>query len=292
MSLYKYKLELAIEQMKIKVYKPTTPGRRQMTGLDFRQILTRGKPKKKLTSGFRRAKGRNILGRITVRHKGGGAKRLYREIDFKYDKRDIPARVQSIEYDPNRSGFIALVAYRDGEKRYILAPLDLKIGDEIIVSEKADLKPGNRLPLEKIPVGDKVYNIELKPAGEAKLCRSAGNYAEVLAHEAKFCTLKLPSGEIRKVPGNCWASIGQTSKEEHRLIIFGKAGRSRWKGIRPTVRGTAMNPVDHPHGGGEGRTPRGTRRPKTKWGKITGGAKTRKKKKYSNIFIISRRKKK
>ncbi|MDP3052086.1 MAG: 50S ribosomal protein L2 [bacterium] len=263
-----------------------------MTGLTFRGVLTSKKPEKRLTRGFKRAKGRNAFGRITTRHKGGGAKRLFREIDFKYNKYDIPAVVKSIEYDPNRSGFVALVVYRDGEKRYVLAPSNVKAGDEIISSEKAELKPGNRLPLEKIPVGSQVYNIELKPKAGAKLCRSAGNYAEVLAHEAGFAQLKLPSTEVRKVPDKAWASIGKVSKEEHGLVVVGKAGRSRWKGIRPTVRGSAMNPVDHPYGGGEGRAGRGIKRPKNIWGKVTGGVKTRKKHKYSNIFIVSRRKKK
>jgi large subunit ribosomal protein L2 len=213
-------------------------------------------------------------------------------IDFKYDKHDIPAVVKSIEYDPNRSGLISLVVYRDGEKRYVLMPAEIKIGDEMIVSENAELKPGNRLPLKKIPVGTQVYNIELKPSSGAKLCRSAGIYAEVLAQESGFTHLKLPSTEIRRIPNSAWASIGKVSKEEHDLVIFGKAGRSRHKGIRPTVRGSAMNPVDHPYGGGEGRAGRGTRRPKTARGKITGGVKTRKRNKYSDTFIISRRKKK
>ncbi len=278
--------------MKLRSYRPTTPSRRQMTGLVYRGVLTSKRPEKKLTKGFKRAKGRNVFGRITTRHKGGGAKRLFRVIDFRYDKHDIPATVKSMEYDPNRSGFIALVAYADGEKRYILAPAEVKTGDKIITSRNAELKPGNRLPLGKIPVGTQVFNIELKPGAGAVLCRSAGNYAEILAHETGFAHLKLPSTEVRKVPDQAWASIGRVSKEEHGLVVFGKAGRSRHKGIRPTVRGSAMNPVDHPYGGGEGRMGRGTRRPKTAWGKITGGTKTRKRKKYSNIFIISRRKKK
>lgn len=278
----------------MKIYKPVTPSRREMTTVSYRGILTKNisKPEKKLTFGVKRAKGRNSSGRITVRHKGGGVKRLFRVIDFKFDKRDIPAIVQSIEYDPNRSGFIALVTYRDGEKRYILAPATLKVKDEIIVSEKADLKIGNRTLLQNIPVGSQVFNIELKPGAGAKLIRSAGNYAEVLAHEAGHSHLKMPSGEIRKVPDKCWASIGRASKEEYGLTNWGKAGRSRLRGIRPTVRGSAMNPVDHPYGGGEGRAGQGTRRPKNIWGKGTRGVKTRNKKKYSNIFIISRRKKK
>jgi large subunit ribosomal protein L2 len=263
-----------------------------MMKLAYRGVLTSKKPEKKLTRGSKRAKGRNVFGRITVRHKGGGAKRVWRMMDFRHDKRDIPATVKSVEYDPNRSGLIALVVYRDGEKRYILLPAEVKVGDEIITSENAELKTGNRLPLKKIPVGSQVYNVELKPNAGAKLCRSAGNYGEILAQESGFTLLKLPSGEVRKIPENSWASIGRVSKEEHNLIIVGKAGYSRHKGIRPTVRGSAMNPVDHPYGGGEGRMGRGTRRPKTAWGKVTGGVKTRKRKKYSDMFIISRRKKK
>lgn len=276
----------------MKTYSPTTPSRRQMSGINFRQILSPKKPEKNLTIGFKRHKGRNASGRITVRHKGGGAKRLFRRIDFRYDKRDVPAIIKSMEYDPNRSAFIALAVYADGAKRYIIAPEGIKIGDKIISSEKAELKIGGRLPLSKIPVGTQIFNIELKPGSGAKLCRSAGNYAEVLAHEAGYANLKMPSTEIRRIPDNAWASIGHASKEEHNLVVIGKAGRSRHKGIRPTVRGSAMNPVDHPYGGGEGRAPQGTKRPKNIWGKGTRGVKTRKRKKYSNIFIISRRKKK
>jgi len=276
----------------MKKYKPTTPGQRQMTGIKYREILTSQKPMKKLTRGRKRAKGRNVFGRITTRHKGGGAKRLYREIDFRYEKKNIPAVISSVEYDPNRSGLIALVVYTDGEKRYILLPLGLKAGDKIITSEKADVRIGNRLPLKNIPVGTFVYNIELKPGSGAKIVRSAGNYAEILAHDQGFALLKLPSTEIRKIPENAWASIGQVSKEEHELISIGKAGRARHLGIRPTVRGSAMNPRDHPYGGGEGRQGAGTRRPKNIWGKGTRGVKTRKRNKYSDIFIVSRRKKK
>ncbi len=272
----------------MKSYRPTTPSRRHMTGLTFRGVLTFKKPEKRLTSGFKRAKGRNAFGRITTRHKGGGVKRLFREIDFKYNKYDIPAIVKSIEYDPNRSGFIALIIYRDGEKRYVLAPADVKTGDTVITSEKAELKPGNRLPLRKIPVGAQIYNIELKPKTEAKLCRSAGIYAGVLAHEAGFSQLKLPSTEVRKVPDNAWASIGKVSKEEHGLVIIGKAGRSRWRGIRPTVRGRAMNPVDHPMGGGEGKATGG--HPRSPWGQYAKGMKTRNVRSRSNRFIVSRRK--
>lgn len=276
----------------MKKFKPTTPGRRKMTGINFRSILTSEKPEKKLTQGFKRAKGRSSFGRITVRHKGGGAKRLYREIDFKYDKKEIPAIVKTIEYDPNRSGFISLITYLDGEKRYVLLPQGVRPGERIITSEKAELKPGNRLPLKDIPVGTFIYNLELKPDGGAKLVRSAGNYAELIAHEGDRALIKLPSTEIRRIPEKAWASIGQVSKEEHKLVVIGKAGRSRHKGIRPTVRGSAMNPVDHPFGGGEGRAGAGMRRPKNLWGKGIRGVKTRKKKKYSDIFIVSRRKRK
>jgi len=276
----------------MKKYKPTTPSRRHLTGISFRDVLTAAKPEKSLTKGRKRHVGRNSAGRITVRHKGGGAKRVFRDIDFKYEKKNIPAVVKTIEYDPNRSGFIALLFYADGEKRYILAPGKMKVGDKIMVSENADVKAGNRLPLEKIPVGTFVYNIELKPDGGAKMGRAAGNYAEVAALDGDKTLLKLPSGEMRTVLGKCWASIGQVSKDEHKLMNIGKAGRSRWLGIRPTVRGSAMNPVDHPYGGGEGRQGRGLRRAKSLWGKPTGGQKTRKPKKYSNIFIVSRRKNK
>lgn len=276
----------------MKKYSPTTPSRRQMTGISYRNVLTRAEPEKGLTKGFKRAMGRNSAGRITTRHKGGGSKRLYRDVDFKYDKYDIPATVKSIEYDPYRSGLIALVAYADGEKRYILAPNNIKVGEKIIASEKAEAKAGNRLPLGKISVGTFVYNVELKPMSGAKLARAAGNYLEVLAHDQDYALLKMPSGEIRKIPEKAWASIGQVSNEEHKLMVIGKAGRSRWMGIRPTVRGSAMNPCDHPFGGGEGRQGAGMRRPKNKWGKGIRGVKTRKPKKYSNIFIVQRRKKK
>ena len=262
-----------------------------MTGISYRNVLVKKKPEKSLTFGRKRAVGRNSQGRITMRHKGGGHKKLFRLVDFKYDKRDIPAKIKSIEYDPLRSGFIALAVYRDGEKRYVLAPARLKSGDDFIVSEKAELKTGNRLPLFKIPVGSQVYNVELKPNQGAKLGRSAGNYLEILAHDGKWSNLKMPSKEVRKVLSLCWANIGQVSNEEHGQITIGKAGRSRHLGIRPTVRGSAMNPVDHPYGGGEGRAKRGTKRPKDKWGNITGGRKTRKKKKYSKKLILQKRKK-
>ena len=271
--------------------KPKTPGQRGSSYVSYKKKLTTRHPHKKLTSGFKRGVGRNSAGRITTRHKGGGHKRRFREIDFKYGKRDIPARVETIEYDPNRSGFIALICYRDGERRYILAPQSIAVGDTILASAEAEIKPGNRLPLSKIPVGTFVYNIEIKPDSGAKIARSAGNHAEVIAHDAGFAQLKMPSSEIRKVSDKGWASIGEVSNEEHKLVVLGKAGRSRHRGIRPTVRGAAMNPVDHPHGGGEGKAGRGHRRARSKWGKPTGkGQRTRKPKKYSNVLIVKRRK--
>lgn len=234
--------------------------------------------------------GRNSSGRITVRHQGGGHKRLYRLIDFKQNKFDIPGRVESLEYDPYRTGFIARVVYVDGERRYVLASKEMKVKDEIITSVNAPLKIGNRTTLKRIPVGTFVYNVELVPGTGGQLARSAGLGIQILANEDGYTHLKLPSGEIRKVPWDGYASIGQVSHPEHNLEVIGKAGRSRWLGIRPTVRGTAMNPCDHPYGGGEGKQPRGTRRPKTRWGKITGGHRTRNKKKWSNKLIIKRRK--
>ncbi|HEY4524699.1 MAG TPA: 50S ribosomal protein L2 [Candidatus Paceibacterota bacterium] len=276
----------------MKTHTPITPGRRQLIGLDYRQTLTTDEPFKSLTYGRHRAVGRSNAGRITVRHKGGGHKRLYRLIDFKYDKIGVPGRVETIEYDPNRSGFIGLVLYRDGARRYLLLPKELKVNDEVLTSATAPLTPGSRLPLKKIPVGTFVYNVEIAPGGGAKLGRSAGVFAQVLSNDFGYTSLRLPSTEVRRVSENCWASIGSVSNEERKLRSLGKAGRSRWLGIRPTVRGSAMNPVDHPYGGGEGRQGRGLRRPKTLWGKVTGGRKTRRAKKYSNLFIVSRRQKK
>jgi large subunit ribosomal protein L2 len=277
--------------MAIKTYKPTTKSRRHMSVVNYRGVITRTEPLKALTFGRKRAVGRNNEGSISVRHKGGGHKRLFRDIDFKYDKINIPFRIDSVEYDPNRTGLIGLAIYRDGEKRYVLLPKDVVVGDECITSETATIKPGNRLPLKEIPVGTFVYNVELKPKGGAKLARSAGNFIQVVAKDAGLADLKLPSSEIRKVKDTCFASIGSVSNEEKRLEKYGKAGRSRHKGIRPTVRGTAMNPVDHPHGGGEGRQGRGRRRAVSMWGRPTGkGQKTRRPKKYSNKYIVSRRK--
>lgn len=261
-----------------------------MTVVPFRKFLTVSKPVKSLVKGQKSWAGRNNAGRISMRHQGGGHKQKYRSIDFTYDKHDIPAKIETIEYDPFRSGFIASVCYKDGERRYVLAPKGQKVGDQILVSEKAPVAMGNRLPLGKIPVGTFVFNIEIQPGRGSAMVRSAGNYAEVVAHDAGYAQIKLPSSEIRKIIETAWATIGEVSNDMHRLTNLGKAGRSRWKGIRPTVRGSAMNPVDHPHGGGEGRQGRGLRRAKSLWGRPTGkGQKTRRSKKYSNKFIVSRR---
>lgn len=273
----------------MKTYKPTTPSRRKMTTVTYRGVLTTNDPYKPLTTGFRRGSGRNAFGRITSQHRGGGHKRSYRDIDFMYDKHDIPAKLQTIEYDPNRSGFIALASYSDGAKRYVLVPKSMKVGDTFIVSEKADLDVGNRIMLRNIPVGTFVFNVELKLRAGAKLVRSAGTFAQVVAHDGGYTSIKLPSSEVRKVVDTCYASIGEVSNEEYRLRNIGKAGRSRHLGIRPKTRAMARNAVDHPYGGGEGAQPRGTRRPKTKQGKTTGGHKTRAPKKYSNVHIVTRR---
>jgi large subunit ribosomal protein L2 len=275
----------------MKKYHPVTPSRRHMTTLPYGKYLTTSDPYKPLTKGMKRDMGRNAFGRITVRHKGGGNAKLYRMIDFKYDKKDMVAKIMTIEYDPFRTAFIALAMYADGERRYIVVPKDMKVGDKFIVSENAPLEIGNRLPLKKIPVGTFVYNIEVRPHSGAKIVRSAGSFAQVIANDAGYTHIKLPSTEVRKVHDNAWATIGVVSNDESRLVNIGKAGRSRWLGIRPTVRGSAQNPVDHPYGGGEQRTGRGLRRLKTRWGKPSGkGQKTRHPKKYSNIFIVSRRK--
>ncbi|HEX8591263.1 MAG TPA: 50S ribosomal protein L2 [Candidatus Paceibacterota bacterium] len=275
----------------MKTYKPTSPSRRGMTTLPYKKLLSGDRPMKSLLKTKKRQAGRNNAGRITTRHQGGGHKRRYRDIDFTYNKMDIPAKIETIEYDPYRTGFIARALYADGERRYVLAPKDVKVGDTFLVGETAPLKPGNRVPLGRIPSGTFVYNVELKRGAGARLARSAGNYAEVVAHDAGYAQLKLPSTEVRKVSDLCFASIGAVGNENSRLVNIGKAGRSRWMGKRPTVRGTAMNPVDHPHGGGEGRQGRGLRRAKSMWGKPTGkGQKTRTPKKYSNVFIVSRRK--
>lgn len=274
----------------MKYYNPTTPSRRTMTGTDYKKVLTKVAPEKALILPLKKRAGRNNQGRITVRHKGGGNKKMYRLIDFRQDKFDIPGRIASIEYDPCRNAFISLVVYKDGEKRYILAPEGVKKGDSIITaSQSADFLAGNRMMLKNIPIGTLAHNIEIIPGSGGVLARSAGNYAKVMGFDKGYAILQLPSKETRMVKENCYASIGQVSNPEHNTLTIGKAGRTRWLGIRPTVRGTAMNPCDHPYGGGEGRQPRGTKRPKTKWGKVTGGHKTRKKKKWSNKLILKRR---
>lgn len=273
----------------MKSYAPTTPSNRQTTHPDYTG-LSKNAPHKSLTKRLKTRAGRNSQGRITTRHQGGGHKKLYRMVDFKQNKLNQAAKVETLEYDPYRTSFIVLIKFADGERRYVLAPNGIEIGSEIIAAESAPLKAGNRLKLKNIPVGYQVHNIELNPGRGGQLARSAGSYAEVLANSNGYTDLKLSSGEVRRVQWEGYASVGQVSNTEHNLTVIGKAGRSRWLGIRPTVRGTAMNPVDHPYGGGEGRQPRGTKRPKTKWGKITGGRKTRNKKKWSNKMIVKRRK--
>jgi large subunit ribosomal protein L2 len=274
----------------MKFYKPTTPARRGMTGIDFSQ-LTKKRPEKGLLKYVRRNVGRGSSGMITVRHKGGGVKRMYRIIEFSQTKMNMPAKVTALEYDPNRTAFIALIEYKDGIKQYIVCPQDLKVGQEIIFSEIAPLTPGNRAKLKNIPVGTAVYNVELEAGKGGIIVRSAGSSAQVLAHDGDYTNLKMPSSEIRKFSGECFASIGIVSNPENRFYRIGKAGKSRMKGRRPHVRGSAMNPVDHPHGGGEGRQPIGLKHPKTPWGRPALGVKTRNKKKRSSKLIIQRRKK-
>ena len=276
--------------MAIKKYKPTSNGRRNMTASDFAEITT-DKPEKSLLAPLHRKGGRNNQGKLTVRHQGGGHKRQYRVIDFKRTKDGIPGRVATIEYDPNRSANIALINYVDGEKRYILAPKNLVVGMEVMSGPEADIKIGNALPLANIPVGTVIHNIELKPGKGGQLVRSAGTSAQVLGKEGKYVLIRLNSGEVRMILAECRATVGQVGNEQHELINIGKAGRSRWLGKRPTVRGSVMNPNDHPHGGGEGRAPIGRKSPMTPWGKPTLGYKTRKKKNKSDKFIVRRRKK-
>lgn len=276
--------------MGIKKYSPTSPGRRGMSVSDFSEI-TRSKPEKKLTSAKSRSGGRNNYGRITTRHRGGGAKRRYRIIDFKRDKLEVPAKVFSIEYDPNRSSRIALLHYADGEKRYILHPVGLKVGDTVLSSEKADILPGNTLPIKKIPLGTAVHNLELRPGKGGQIIRSAGTSGQIMAKDGRYSQIRLPSGEVRKVLEVCHASIGQISNVEHENIKIGKAGRKRHLGIRPTVRGVVMNPVDHPHGGGEGRSGQGNPHPVSPWGWQTKGMKTRHNK-STNKYIVRKRSKK
>ena len=274
--------------MAIKTYKPTTPSRRQMTVIDYSE-LSKVAPEKSLLEPMKKTSGRNSYGRITVRHHGGGNRRKYRVIDFKRNKADMPATVLTIEYDPNRSAFIALVQYEDGEKRYIVAPHGLKVGDVIESGVNADIKPGNALPLANIPVGTFIHNVELYPGKGAQLARAAGIMAQLMAKEGRYALIRLPSGELRNVPVECMATIGQVSNLEHENVNIGKAGRKRHMGWRPTVRGSVMNPCDHPHGGGEGKSPIGRPGPVTPWGKPALGYKTRKKKNLSNKSIVKRR---
>ena len=275
--------------MALKVYRPTSPGRRGMTGSTFEEI-TKSKPEKSLLLPLKKRAGRNVQGRITVRHRGGGAKRRLRIIDFKRDKFGIPGKVAAIEYDPNRSAYIALIHYVDGEKRYILAPSGLSVGDIIKSGSDAEAKPGNALPLKLIPTGSVIHNIELKEGKGGQVVRSAGAAAQLMVKEGKYALVRLPSSEVRRIPSNCLATIGQVGNVDRRSIKLGKAGRKRWLGWRPTVRGSAMSPRDHPHGGGEGRSPIGLPGPKTPWGKPALGYKTRKPK-ASDKMIVKRREK-
>ena len=273
----------------MKLYKPTSPSMRQRIVVDYKSLLTSTTPHKALTKRLKTRSGRNNRGVITTRHQGSGVKKIYREIDFMQNKIGIPGTVETIEYDPYRSAFISLILYKDGDRRYVITPQNLKVGDTVITNPEAELKPGNRLYLKNIPIGYFVHNVELRPGSGGKLARSAGSFVEVLGSSAGLTDVKLGSKEVRRVPSHGYASIGAVSNPEYNLINIGKAGRNRWLGIRPTVRGSAMNPVDHPYGGGEGAQPRGTKRPKTMWGKVTGGRKTRKPKKWSSQFIIKRR---
>lgn len=275
--------------MPVRKMKPTSPGVRQMTVSTFDEI-TKTKPEKSLTKGRHRKAGRNHYGRITVRHRGGGTKRNYRSIDFKRQKLGVPATVEAIEYDPFRTARIALLHYQDGEKAYILAPLGLKVGDSVVAGPGADIKPGNALSMADIPVGTVVHAVEMHPGRGAQLARSAGTSAQLAAKEGRYALLRLPSGELRRVPVQGMATVGQVGNVEHENITIGKAGRNRWRGRRPSVRGVAMNPVDHPHGGGEGKAPIGRKHPVTPWGKPALGKKTRKKRKASDRLIVRRRK--
>ena len=277
--------------MAIKTFKPTTPSLRYKSVADFSVLTPKKKqPKKprKLIVANAGTGGRNNLGKMTVRHIGGGHKQHYRVVDFKRDKREIPARVASLEYDPNRTAYLALLNYADGEKRYILAPLNLNVGDPVLASESADIKPGNNLSLSSIPVGTLIHNLEVEPGKGGKLCRSAGNFAQLMAKEGEYCQVKMPSGEMRLLHSRCKASIGQLSNQEHENLKIGKAGRARWMGVRPTNRGVSMNPIDHPHGGGEGKSSGGGH-PRTPWGVPTKGYKTRNNKR-TDSFIVKRRK--
>jgi len=274
--------------MAIKSFKPTSAGRRAMTVAGFEEI-TKVKPERRLVSDLKKHAGRNAAGRITTRHRGGGSKIKYRVIDFKRDKDGVPAKVAAIEYDPNRSARLALLNYADGEKRYILAPIGIKVGDTVMSGPNADIKPGNTLPFRQIPVGTFVHNLEVKPGKGGQLVRAAGAAAQLMAKEGDFANVRMPSGEMRLLPIDARATIGQVGNVEHENISIGKAGRKRWLGWRPTVRGVVMNPVDHPHGGGEGKSPIGRKHPTTPWGKPALGFKTRRKNKYSEQYIMKRR---
>jgi large subunit ribosomal protein L2 len=276
--------------MVIRIYKPNTPGTRNRGVSSFNEITTKNKPERSLITANHRARGRNNQGLITIRHRGGGHKRRYRVIDFKRNKHNIAARVASIEYDPNRNARISLLHYQDGEKRYILSAQNVKVGTTLMSGPDAEIQIGNSLPLENIPLGLEVHNIELIPGNGGQIVRAAGTSAKILAKEGKYVTLRLPSKEIRLIRKECYATIGVVSNAEHSNITIGKAGKKRWLGIRPTVRGVVMNPCDHPHGGGEGRSPIGRKRPITPWGKAALGVKTRKKRKASDIYIVRRRK--
>ena len=276
--------------MAIRVYKPTSPARRFMSVLTFEEV-TKKSPEKSLTCDLRHRAGRNFQGKITVRHQGGGARRKYRIIDFKRNKDGIPATVKAIEYDPNRTCFIALLYYADGEKRYILSPLGLKVGDTVMSGPEADIKPGNCLPIQNIPLGTLIHNVEIKVGRGGQMVRSAGTAAQVMAKEGAYAQVRLPSGEVRKVSMNARATVGQVGNTDHSNVRIGKAGRKRHMGIRPTVRGVVMNPCDHPHGGGEGKSPVGMPAPMSPWGKKTQGVKTRKHRKYSDKLIVNRAKK-
>ncbi|MGI6215674.1 MAG: 50S ribosomal protein L2 [Christensenellales bacterium] len=277
--------------MAVRSYKPTSPARRNMSVLTYEEITT-SKPEKSLLAPLKKNSGRNKQGKITVRHHGGRQKRKYRIIDFKRDKFDVPAKVATIEYDPNRSAFISLLHYADGEKRYILAPLGIKVGDTVVSSDDADIVVGNSLPISAIPTGTLIHNVELKKGKGGQLARSAGAYAQLMGKEGKYALIRMPSGEVRRVPVDGRATIGTVSNIDHENVTIGKAGRKRHMGVRPTVRGSAMNPVDHPHGGGEGKASIGMPSPLTPWGKPTLGYKTRKRSKYSNSMIVRRRGKK
>lgn len=276
--------------MGTKTYKPTTPSRRGMTGSDFAEITSR-KPERSLVTPLRKKAGRNVRGKITVRHRGGGHKRRYRRIDFKRDKLGIPARVDSIQYDPNRSARTALLVYADGEKRYIIAPLDVRVGDTLMSGPSAEIRAGNAMPIERIPLGTMIHNIELEPGRGGQLVRSAGTSAQLLAKEGTYAQVRLPSGEVRLIHRRCMATIGQVGNPEQGRMKLGKAGRKRWMGFRPSVRGSAMTPRDHPHGGGEGKAPIGMPSPKSPWGKKTLGAKTRRQKRTDKMIVRRRVKK-